>query len=138
ISEIDATYQNLPDVVVSGRASKYASLALKSRAALYAASIAEYGKVKLDGLVGIPSGEAQSYYQKSYDASQIIMGSGVHSLYDENPDKAKNFREVFMTKGNPEAIFVAAHNDSDMIFAGGNGWYWDFLQAPLPHGWNNG
>lgn len=138
ISEIDATYADMPGKVVAGRASKYALLALKSRAALYAASIAEYGEVQLNGIVGIPSEEAQTYYQKSYDASEIIMNAGVHHLYNVNPDKAKNFREIFMVKDNPEAIFVAAHNNNDMIFAGGNGWYWDFQQAPLPHGWGNG
>lgn len=138
ISEIDETYMDMPDRAVAGRASKHALLALKSRAALYAGSIAEFGQVDLNGLVGIPSGEASRYYQKSYDASEIIINNGMHHLYDVNPDKAMNFREIFLVKDNPEAIFVVAHNDKDMISAGGNGWYWDFQQAPMPHGWGNG
>ncbi|WP_233377876.1 RagB/SusD family nutrient uptake outer membrane protein [Maribellus sp. CM-23] len=138
ISEIDDVYNDLPEVAESGRASMYAALTLKSRAALYAGSIAEYGNVQLDGLLGIPASEAQSYYQKSYDASKMIIDDGIHNLYDVDPDKVKNFRDVFMIKGNPEAIFVAAHDTKDMIFAGGNGWYWDFMQAPMPHGWSNG
>tara|TARA_R110002050_G_scaffold300717_1_gene471806 strand:- start:12319 stop:14139 length:1821 start_codon:yes stop_codon:yes gene_type:complete len=138
ISEMDEIYNDLPEVAESGRASMYAALTLKSRAALYAGSIAEFGQVQLDGLLGVPASEVQSYYQKSYDASAKIINDGVHYLYDVDPDKVKNYRDIFMVKGNPEAIFVAAHDNKDMIFAGGNGWYWDFLQAPAPHGWNNG
>lgn len=50
ISEVDAIANSLPEQVSGseyGRASKYTALALKSRAALYAASIAKYGKVQL-------------------------------------------------------------------------------------------
>ncbi len=48
----------------SGRADKYAALALQSRAMLYAASIAQFGEVQLNGLVGIPASKAQEYYKK--------------------------------------------------------------------------
>lgn len=139
ISEIDDIYSELPEKVEAGRASMYAALALKSRAALYAGSITEYGQIQLGGLLGISASEAQSYYMKSYEASEEIIDDGVHYLYDATPDKVKNYRDLFLVEeGNPEAIFVAAHNDKDMIFAGGNGWYWDFMQAPMPHGWDNG
>ncbi len=138
ISEMQEAYPNLPAKAQSGRASKYAALTLLSRAALYAGSIAEYGSVQLDGLLGIPAAEAQAYYQKSYDASRIIMEEGVHRLYDANADKARNFRDLFLVKNNEEAIFVVAHNDKDMIAAGGNGWRYDFMQGPMPNAWFNG
>lgn len=138
ISEMDDIYNDLPSKALSGRTSKYAALTLKSRAALYAGSIAEYGSVQLNGLLGIPATEAQAYYQKSFDASKIIIDDGVHGLYNINPDKVKNFRDIFMVKNNIEAILVVAHNDKDMIFAGGNGWYYDFVQGPMPNAWFNG
>lgn len=138
ISEMDAVYNDLPPKAVSGRASKYAALTLKSRAALYAGSIAEYGTVQLGGLLGIPAGEAQAYYKKSYDASKIIIDDGVNSLYNVDANKAKNFRDLFLAKNSVEAIFVVAHNDKDMISAGGNGWYYDFMQGPMPNAWYNG
>lgn len=138
ISEMETIYSSLPDNAVRGRASKYASLTLKSRAALYAASIAEFGEVQLEGLLGISLGEAQSYYQKSFEASEMIINSGQHRLYNQDSDKIKNFRNIFQVKNNSEAIFVVAHNDKDMIAEGGNGWFWDFMQAPAPHAWNNG
>ncbi|RQP14554.1 MAG: RagB/SusD family nutrient uptake outer membrane protein [Parapedobacter sp.] len=138
INEMQAVYSDLPAKAQSGRASKYAALTLLSRAALYAGSIAEYGSMQLDGLLGIPATEAQAYYQKSYDASIIIMQDGVHRLYDVNADKVRNFRDLFLVKNNEEAIFVVAHNDKDMISAGGNGWRYDFIQGPMPNAWFNG
>jgi starch-binding outer membrane protein, SusD/RagB family len=138
INEMDEIYNDLPPKAISGRTSKYAALTLKSRAALYAGSIAEYGTIQLNGLLGIPASTAQAYYQKSFDASKIIIEEGVNGLYNVNADKVKNFRDVFMVKENKEAIFVVAHNNKDMISAGGNGWYYDFMQAPMPNAWYNG
>jgi hypothetical protein len=138
ISEIDNIYNDLPPKAISGRASKYAALTLKSRAALYAGSIAAYGTVQLGGLLGIPAGEAQAYYQKSYDASKIIIEDGVNGLYKVDANKTKNYRDLFLVKDNVEAMFVVAHNDKDMISAGGNGWYYDFMQGPMPNAWYNG
>ncbi|PKQ44629.1 RagB/SusD family nutrient uptake outer membrane protein [Confluentibacter flavum] len=88
-----------------GRADKYAALALQSRAMLYAASIAKFSQVQLDGVVGIPSGDAQGYYQKSYDASQALMSAGF-SLYNKSSDKVKNYGDLFIDEGNSELIFV--------------------------------
>ena len=76
LSEMDDIINNnyLPDVADSktGRPTKYVALALKSRAALYAGSIAQFGKVQLEGLLGIPSSEAEGYYLQSYLASKEI------------------------------------------------------------------
>jgi len=107
--ECDEIAQILPESYDSknlGRATKYAALALKSRAMLYAASIAKYGTVQLDGVVGIPSSEASKYWQASYDASKAIMNSGKFALYNKYPDKAKNYQMLFMDITNPETILA--------------------------------
>ncbi|MVZ65351.1 RagB/SusD family nutrient uptake outer membrane protein [Sphingobacterium sp. DK4209] len=138
IKEMNEASLDLPAVNQQGRASKYAALSLLSRAALYAGSIAEFGQIQLNGLLGIPANEANAYYTKSYEASQKIIQEGVHKLYNGSADKTKNFRDIFLVKGNPEAIFVVQHNDKDMIGSGGNGWRYDFIQGPLPNAWYNG
>lgn len=141
IAEIDDFADQLPAVSNGsnyGRPTKYAALALKSRAALYAGSIAENGTVALDGLVGINKVLAKTYYQASYDASELIMKSH-HSLYDKYPNnKVQNFRQLFLEKMNPEVIFVKRHNDQNATTANGNGWGYDFFQGPKPNGWGEG
>lgn len=107
ISEIDAITNDLSETVTAeniGRPSKYAALALKSRAALYAGSIAQFGEVQLDGIVGIPADQANTYYQESYDASKEIINSGKYALYNNDADKATNFRNLFLVKNNSEVI----------------------------------
>lgn len=118
-----------------GRAGRYAALALKSRAALYAASIAQFGSVQLDGVVGIPSSRQAEYYQKSKEASLEIINSGIFSLYEKAPnDRAANFRNIFLDKRNSEVIFARQHDGTDGV----NGWNYDFFQAPVPNGWGGG
>lgn len=46
------------DAANKGRVSRFAALALKSRAMLYAGSIARYGKMDLDGILGVPVTDA--------------------------------------------------------------------------------
>lgn len=139
ISEVDDIVADLPEVADDyGRATKYAALALKSRAALYAGSIAEFGIVQLDGLLGIPSSLASSYYQKSYDASKAIASSGIFSLYNADANKVTNFKNIFLVKGNSETILAKQHNSANAMSSGGNSWSYDFLQCPKPHSWNNG
>lgn len=140
ITEINAIENDLHEVVPSvdlGRPSKYAALALKCRAALYAGSIAQFGKVQLDGVVGIPKEKATSFYQVAYDAADQIIKGGKHSLYDVDPDKATNFRNLFLVKNNPEVIFAKRHDNVNGLM-GGNGWCVDFFQCPRPQGWNRG
>lgn len=106
LNELDAIVDDLPPSTKVGYPSKYAALALKSRAALYAASIATWGEVALDALVGIPASEAGRFWQASYDASEEIINSRVYSLYNALPnDKAENFRKLFVDENNSEVIF---------------------------------
>lgn len=115
ISEAEAIKNDLPaDVNVKSRASKGAALAMESRAALYAGSIAKYGattpQVALPGgEVGIPAGMANDYYTKALNAAkEIIDGSaGAYALYNSKPDLAENFYSLFLDKNNnPESIFI--------------------------------
>jgi len=140
LAEIDACAPDLPETVNGdnlGRPSKYAALALKSRAALYAGSIAQFGSVKLDGVVGIPANLAKTYYQQSYDASQAIIGSDQYTLYNADADKVTNFRNIFLVKNNSEVIFAKRHDSMNQM-SGGNGWCVDFFNCPRPQAWARG
>lgn len=142
ISEMDAVNGDLPVTVAAGdlgRPSKYAALALECRAALYAGSIAQFGTVQLDGVVGINQTNASVYYQKTYDIAQEIVSSGAFSLYNNIPnDKVANYRNLFLDKtNNPEVIFSKRHNNIDPR-TGGAGWGYDFFQSPAPQAWGAG
>jgi hypothetical protein len=117
ISEAEAIKNDLPaDVNVKSRASKAAALAMESRAALYAGSIAKYNAIRTPqvslpgGEVGIPASMANAYYTKSLTASQEIItgGAGAYQVYNVLPDKSENFAAIFLDKSsvNQEAIFV--------------------------------
>lgn len=112
-SEMDELVNILPDAYDAdnyGRPTKWAAYALKSRAMLYAASIAKYGSVQLNGIIGIPSGEANNYYQKAYDAAMVIINGGMHPLYNQNADPVANFGEIFINDGNSEVIFAEVYD----------------------------
>ncbi|MCV9385253.1 RagB/SusD family nutrient uptake outer membrane protein [Reichenbachiella ulvae] len=108
LSECDMAATNLEGIDDPNyrRATKWAALALKSRVALYAASVAKFDD-KLDlvgpavdqGLVGIPSSAAGGYYQQCIDAGEELINSGQFSLYQANPasaeEAAENYRAMF-------------------------------------------
>lgn len=116
ISEAEAIKTMLPvDATEKSRATAGAALAMESRAALYAASIAKYGagtpQVSTPGgEVGINATLAPGYYAKSLAASQaIITGtSGAYQLYKVLPDLSDNFAAIFLDKSsvNQESIFI--------------------------------
>ncbi len=87
----------------SRRATKWTALALESRAALSAASIAKYGyRLALEGpavdqgLVGIPASEADRYYGTCISASKKIMDGGKYSLFRPNPASPEEAIENLM------------------------------------------
>ena len=116
ISEAEAIKNLLPsDVNQKSRATKAAALAMKSRAALYAASIAKYGAttpgVSLPGgEVGIPATKANGYYTTALNAAQEIINgnAGGYQLYKVLPDLSDNFAAIFLDKSsvNQESIFI--------------------------------
>ncbi|MDR2774077.1 MAG: RagB/SusD family nutrient uptake outer membrane protein [Tannerella sp.] len=113
--DLDRAIAGLPEKLSNSeqfRATKYAAYALKSRAMLYAGSIARYGRMQLNGLVGIPADRANGYFSLSLAASEAIINSGNYSLYDRNTsDRAANFQNLFMDRTlHEEAIFVKAYS----------------------------
>ncbi|MFB6343662.1 RagB/SusD family nutrient uptake outer membrane protein [Saccharicrinis sp. FJH62] len=114
LTEIESVFK-LGNNRFKNRASEGACLAVKARAALYAATLAKYNStmstpVRLDGgEVGIPAARADHYFQLSLDACQQIMDLPEgYDLYKNGSDPEGNFAELFIAKDdqNPEAIFV--------------------------------
>ncbi|MFV0267700.1 MAG: RagB/SusD family nutrient uptake outer membrane protein, partial [Draconibacterium sp.] len=135
-TEMDEIAELLPSVADQyGRVTKWAALSLKSRAMLYAASVARFGTQQLNGLLGFPAGEAQGYYTKSLAASKEILDDSPHSLYTKSADPVKNFTDIFIDENNnPEVIFAEAYDA-----AAGKGHSWDLLAHPDGFGfsWNS-
>lgn len=111
-AELDAIKNDIANGGSTGRANRYTCMALKSRAMLYAGTIAKYNAlltpnvVTPGGEVGIPAARAAEYLQKSLDASKEVI-AGPYSLYKNNPNLGENFYEAVVKKtNNPEVIFV--------------------------------
>jgi hypothetical protein len=113
-SELDAVKNDLGNAGSQRRANKYTALALKSRAMLYAGSLAKYNNTPgftssatPGGEVGIPASRAADYYQKSLEASKEIISNGLYALYKANPNLGENFYEALVNKSaNPEVILA--------------------------------
>jgi starch-binding outer membrane protein, SusD/RagB family len=112
-AECDSIKENIGNGTSNTRANKYAVLALKCRAMLYAGSLAKYNNALASpitlpaGEVGIPAARANEYYQKSLDAAKEIINSGLYSLYNTNPNPGDNFYEAITKKqGNKEVILA--------------------------------
>ncbi|WP_160711790.1 RagB/SusD family nutrient uptake outer membrane protein [Chitinophaga solisilvae] len=114
ISEMDTVRKYLPAGAVSKtRATAGLALATKTRAALYAGSIARHGvttpQVSLPGgEAGIPVAKANDYYTIALNAAKELINSGSYALYKKNADNfTQNFISLFIDKGaNPEVIFA--------------------------------
>ena len=111
-AELDAIKNDIGNNGSATRANRYTCMALKSRAMLYAGSLAKYNSlltpniVTNGGEVGIPASMASSYFQKALEASQEVL-SGPYSLYSSNPNLGENFYEALVKKiNNPEVIFA--------------------------------
>lgn len=106
MSECEEAIKYLPESRTGSdkrRATKWAAYALKSRAALHAASIAKYwdkkplsGLAVSEGLVGIDVSQANYYYELCISASKAIMESQIHALYKPNPSSVKEATNNYM------------------------------------------
>lgn len=112
--ELDEIKGLLPASAASKtRANKWTALALKSRAMLYAGSIAKYNNlmaqpIRTQGLeVGIPADRAAGYFQASLAASQEIIQGGQYRLYEAKPDRSENFYEAIVSKVNNTEVIWA-------------------------------
>jgi hypothetical protein len=110
-SEMDAIADQLGNTASQTRANRSAALALKSRAMLYAGSLARYNSelpspIALPGgVVGIPASRAEEYFTESLDASRELISSGARSLV-QGPVPGDAFHQVFVNKGNSEVILA--------------------------------
>lgn len=119
-----------------GRPTRFAALALKSRAMLYAGTIARFGTVQLNGIVGIPATEASRYFTASMDASKRIMDNTAFTLYNKVPsDPVKNFTQLFTDENNNPEVIFAVRWDAKL----NKGHSWDALCTPagFTSGWNS-
>ena len=75
-TELDDVIEILPGTHPNeeyARATSYAALALKSRSMLYAGSIARYGQMGLDNILGVPAERADFYFQEAYSAAKQVI-----------------------------------------------------------------
>ena len=110
LADCDAAIADLPGTAMSGKATKWAAHALKSRAALYAARIAKYHPQSSDGLTSIPASMANGYYTMSHASASAIIDSGKHPLHTGGGTYQKTYSEVLTKKGNSESIFVVEYD----------------------------
>ena len=128
-----------------GRATRWAALSLHSRAALFAGSIARYGKLNANKLTGIPAALADGYFDMAYKAAGEIIKDGPFDLYKadikENDvnSRIQNLKNVFLIKRNCETIFAKQHGGQSFDPGGGTTtWSWDICHAPRPSVWGQG
>jgi len=158
MAQCDTAIMYLPDAFAgqSARANKWVAYALKSRAALYAASYAEnWLKVPFTGeavnakVVGMSASEAPRFYSMCIDASNAIMQSGRFGLYKPNPanpaEAAKNYQHLFETPADApsECIWMKWYDEPGGTYKGHNydiwynpnqtrnGWSWGGFQSPV-------
>lgn len=142
LTELDEAIKDLPEewgASNGNRATKSVALALKSRAMLYAGSIAKYGRVQLNGLIGIPAEKADEYFTASLNASTSIIESNRFSLYNQlydpqtdSGDPAANYQNIFRDEGNSEVIFQKAYTFPDKAHS------YDNFNVPEGYTTNNG
>ena len=119
ISECQAVYNMLPadKNVNSARANKWTAKMLEARAAVYAASLANYNNKMTNpirtsgGEVGIPADMAQSYYTKALAAATDVINNSPYGLQKasgeiDHQKLADNFYAAVSIKdGNTEVIW---------------------------------
>ena len=66
------------------------------------------------------------------------MTKALSMLYDEDADKVQNFKNIFLKKGNSEAIMVKQHSGKGFNDGGTNRWSWDMVECPRPNVWGVG
>ena len=128
LEDLDNAIEMLPAVRTSAEKYRiiiYAAAALKSRAMLFAASIAKYGAYDKNGLVGFDNpAKAEKYYKEVIKAVDEVRKGG-YSLYRGNADKVRNYQEMFWIKGDcPEVIFVKKYEYPDKAHN------WDLWNQP--------
>ena len=115
ISECQAIFPILSaeKQVNSARANKWTAKMLEARAAVYAASIANYNNKMTTplkttgGEVGIPADKAAGYYQTALAAAEEVIRNSPYQLQDRKDDKGLNFYEAVCVKDNNTEVIWA-------------------------------
>jgi hypothetical protein len=114
-SEIDKSIDLLRNAGSSkDKFNQMTALAYKARTMLWAASIAKYSTVQLNGLLGIPASQANYYYNLALNAAEQVINSNKYSLYDKYSDKIRNYQMLFIEKDNSEVILQRSFNGSEL------------------------
>jgi hypothetical protein len=150
LNECDLAIENLPATATSNdgiyRATKWTAYALKSRVALYAASIAKYwDKAPLTGeavdlklVGGMTNADANNYYAQCIAASAAIIDNSGKTLYKPTPasrtEAARNFQDMFQnpTGAMEEMIFLKAYIDGSTTRMQGHSYDVYFNPAQTP------
>lgn len=120
LEDLDYAIQHMTEKKIAGRANRYVAAAFKSRVALYAGSVARYGKLydyTVDGVqvCGLPESRANDYFTQAYEAA-LTTEEGGYSLYDADADKGTNFVNVFMKADeSPESVFVRQYSINNNV-----------------------
>ena len=108
------------------RANKYTALAMKARAALWAASESKYwNRAPINANYNavqkkytyMEASYADAYYQLAIDAAAAVINSGVYHLYGENPvdiaSAIANLTELFQNWQTSEGVFGRSYKTGD-------------------------
>lgn len=123
-TDLDYAYTNLSDKNQVGRATKYVAAGFKSRAMLFAGSIAKYNTITLvDGkgarVCGIPSNKAATYFKAAYDAAVLLEGQ--FSLYKttwaagDKEAQYENYVNMFFDTKSTENVFVKQYHYPESV-----------------------
>lgn len=120
LNDLTEAEEGMSTTKLLGRANSYVATALKSKVALFAASIAKYGENYIFSrgdimLCGIPKELANHYYEISWKAAAAL--DGVYSLVGDGETdpiaQEKNFENVFVNADNsPETIFARKYDET--------------------------
>ena len=126
IKELDEAANLLPDVHPGGvyRANKYAALGLKSRVALWAASLCKYwDQAPIESkylavqqkLTYMDKADAKFFYDECIKASEAVINSGKFSLYGAMPgsvaEAVNNYTQLFQDRHDEEFIYGRSYKN---------------------------
>jgi hypothetical protein len=122
-ADFDYAYTNLPETNKAGRVNKYGAAAFKSRAMLFAGTVAKYNTITLSAgserLCGIAAAKANTYFKAAFDAAALLTGK--YNLFTRNwvaGDKVaiyQNFVNTFIDPSSQENIFIRQYKYPDAV-----------------------
>ncbi len=133
VNEFGEVAKVLPASKDGYRFTKWAALGMKSRTALFAASLAKYwDKAPLAGdavtkkLVGIDKSEAGYFYGECISAAEEIINNSGKTLYGANPatvaEALNNYQQLFLNTPDEEVILARGYVDGTTNSNQGHSW----------------